>query len=113
MNFAQVSGPGEELNSGAPNFCRVAFQVSGDIPGIAFDLIVDAVERVGAETFVYGTRQREVGSVAANPGELPPGELIVRLPGANAPAIGQHIRAVAAREKLHLFSADGRKRVGR
>lgn len=27
-----MSGPGEELNSGAPNFCQVAFQVSSDIP---------------------------------------------------------------------------------
>jgi hypothetical protein len=27
-----MSGPGEALNSGAPNFCQVAFQVSSDIP---------------------------------------------------------------------------------
>src|ERR1700733_14884587 len=27
--------------------------------GIAFDLTVEAVERVGAETYIYGTRQRE------------------------------------------------------
>lgn len=85
--------------------------VSGEAAGIAFDLTVEAVERVGAETFVYGTRQREESSVAANPGELPPGELIVRLPGASAPAIGEHIRAVAPRQKLHLFSADGRQRI--
>jgi sn-glycerol 3-phosphate transport system ATP-binding protein len=87
------------------------FLISGEATGIAFDLTVDAVERVGAETFVYGTLQREAGGVAANPGELPPGELIVRLPGASAPAIGQHIRAVAPRQKLHLFSADGRRRI--
>jgi sn-glycerol 3-phosphate transport system ATP-binding protein len=37
--------------------------------------------------------------------------VIVRIPGAIAPAIGQKIRALAPREKLHLFSADGRKRV--
>jgi sn-glycerol 3-phosphate transport system ATP-binding protein len=79
--------------------------------GIALDLTVEAIERVGAETFLYGTRQNEVQGVAANPGELPPGEVIVRIPGAIAPAIGERIRAIASREKLHLFTADGRKRI--
>ena len=79
--------------------------------GVALDLTVEAIERVGAETFVYGTRQQEVQGVAANPGELPPGEVIVRIPGAVGPAIGERIRAVAPRDKLHLFSADGRKRI--
>jgi sn-glycerol 3-phosphate transport system ATP-binding protein len=50
--------------------------------------------------------------VAATPGELPPGEVIVRVPGATGPAIGERIRAVAPRDKLHLFSPDGRSRVG-
>ncbi|MCA6107569.1 sn-glycerol-3-phosphate import ATP-binding protein UgpC [Bradyrhizobium cenepequi] len=86
---------------------------SESIPGaIVLGLTVEAVEHVGAETFVYGTRQREEQGVAANPGELPPGEVIVRVPGATGPAIGQRIRAVAPREKLHLFTADGRRRVG-
>jgi sn-glycerol 3-phosphate transport system ATP-binding protein len=53
-----------------------------------------------------------VQGVAATPGELPPGEVIVRIPGAVGPAIGERIRAVAASDKLHLFTADGRKRVG-
>ncbi len=66
----------------------------------------------GAETFIYGTRQQEAQGVAATPGELPPGEVIVRIPGAVGPAIGERIRAVAASDKLHLFTADGRKRVG-
>ena len=79
--------------------------------GIALDLTVEAIERVGAETFIYGTRQHEVQGVAANPGELPPGEVIVRIPGAIAPAIGERIRAIAPREKLHLFSADGQQRI--
>jgi sn-glycerol 3-phosphate transport system ATP-binding protein len=89
------------------------FVISSDtLPGgIALDLTVEAIERVGAETFIYGTRQQEVQGVAANPGELPPGEVIVRIPGAIAPAIGERIRAIAPREKLHLFSADGRKRI--
>jgi sn-glycerol 3-phosphate transport system ATP-binding protein len=79
--------------------------------GIALDLTVEAIERVGAETFIYGARQHEMQGVAANPGELPPGEVIVRIPGAVAPAIGERIRAIAPPDKLHLFSADGRKRI--
>jgi sn-glycerol 3-phosphate transport system ATP-binding protein len=35
----------------------------------------------------------------------------VRIPGSIAPGIGERIRAVAPREKLHLFSADGRHRI--
>jgi sn-glycerol 3-phosphate transport system ATP-binding protein len=80
--------------------------------GIALGLTVEAIEHVGAETFVYGTRQKEEQGVAATPGELPPGEIIVRIPGAVGPAIGERIRAVAASDKLHLFTADGRKRLG-
>jgi sn-glycerol 3-phosphate transport system ATP-binding protein len=89
------------------------FVISGDTPpgGIAFDLTVEAIERVGAETFIYGGRNHATQGVAANPGELPPGDVIVRIPGAIGPAIGERIRAIAPREKLHLFSADGRKRI--
>ena len=89
------------------------FVISSDtiVGGIALDLTVEAIERVGAETFIYGTRQLAVQGVAANPGELPPGEVIVRIPGAIAPAIGKRIRAIAPREKLHLFAADGRQRI--
>jgi sn-glycerol 3-phosphate transport system ATP-binding protein len=79
--------------------------------GLSLGLTVEAIERVGAETFVYGTRAPEARDVAANPGELPPGEVLVRIPGAVAPAIGERIRAIAPREKLHLFSADGRRRI--
>jgi len=81
---------------------------------LTLDLVVDAIERVGPETFVYGTRQRDGAgqAVGAKPGELPPGEIIVRLPGESAPAIGERIRLAAPRDKLHLFSADGRKRLG-
>jgi sn-glycerol 3-phosphate transport system ATP-binding protein len=89
------------------------FVISGDTPpgGIAFDLTVEAIERVGAETFIYGGRNHATQGVAANPGELPPGDVIVRIPGAIGPAIGERIRAIAPREKLHLFSVDGRKRI--
>jgi sn-glycerol 3-phosphate transport system ATP-binding protein len=82
--------------------------------GLGLELVVDAIERVGAETFVYGTRAHEGAgpTVSAKPGELPPGEIIVRLPGEAEPAIGQRIRVTAAREKLHLFSPDGCSRIG-
>ena len=92
---------------------REDFVISNDsiAGGIALDLTVEAIERVGAETFIYGARQNEARGIAANPGELPPGEVIVRIPGAVAPAIGERIRAVAPRQKLHLFSADGRQRI--
>ncbi|WGR96320.1 hypothetical protein MTX20_10490 [Bradyrhizobium sp. ISRA435] len=92
---------------------RISSSSSETAPGgVALGLTVEAIEHVGAETFVYGTRQREEQGVAANPGELPPGEVIVRVPGATGPAIGERIKAVASRDKLHLFTADGRKRVG-
>jgi sn-glycerol 3-phosphate transport system ATP-binding protein len=80
--------------------------------GVGYDLTVEAIERVGAETFVYGARtDAQTAAVSTNPGELPPGEIIVRVPGQSAPAIGTRVRAVAPREKLHLFSADGRTRL--
>jgi sn-glycerol 3-phosphate transport system ATP-binding protein len=81
--------------------------------GLALNLTVEAIERVGAETYIYGIRsqQGDAPTVSAKPGELTPGEVIVRVPGAIAPAIGERIRATAPREKLHLFSADGRQRI--
>jgi sn-glycerol 3-phosphate transport system ATP-binding protein len=90
------------------DFVITSENVSG---GVALGLTVEAIEKVGAETFVYGSRQNVAQRVAANPGDLPPGEVIVRIPGAMGPAIGERIRTVAARDKLHLFSSDGRKRV--
>ncbi|MGH6678198.1 MAG: ATP-binding cassette domain-containing protein, partial [Bradyrhizobium sp.] len=84
-----------------------------DDGGLSLDLKVEAIERVGAETYVYGLRRQQDGmaAVSAKPGELPPGEILVRIPGQSGPAVGELIRAVAPREKLHLFSADGRKRI--
>src|SRR5262249_2882801 len=79
--------------------------------GVALSLTVEAIERVGAETFVYGSRAQDEQRVAATPGELPPGEVIVRIPGTEAPAIGAKIRVAAVRQKLHLFSGDGRTRI--
>ncbi|MFL6820144.1 MAG: sn-glycerol-3-phosphate import ATP-binding protein UgpC [Bradyrhizobium sp.] len=89
--------------------------ISGDSPagGLVLDLTVEAIERVGAETYVYGVRSQESGAstVSTSPGELPPGEVIVRVPGAIGPAIGERLRATAPREKLHLFRPDGRQRI--
>jgi sn-glycerol 3-phosphate transport system ATP-binding protein len=81
--------------------------------GVALDLTVEAIERVGAETYIYGVRARsgDTPAISAKPGELPPGEILVRIPGQDAPDIGERIKVIAPREKLHLFSADGRKRI--
>jgi sn-glycerol 3-phosphate transport system ATP-binding protein len=64
----------------------------------AIPLSVSAVERVGPESFVYGTLDR---------GD----SIIVRVPGTHAPALGERVVAVAPREKLHIFSADGQHRL--
>jgi sn-glycerol 3-phosphate transport system ATP-binding protein len=111
---SQLAGDNRAAEAGILGIRPEDFVISNEVAadGIVLDLAVEAIEHVGAETFVYGTRQREEQGVAANPGELPPGEVIVRVPGASGPAIGERIRTVAPRDKLHLFSADGRKRVG-
>jgi sn-glycerol 3-phosphate transport system ATP-binding protein len=103
--------PGEGILGIRPEDIVISNETPAD--GFALDLTVEAIERVGAETYVYGvrTQQGDAPTVSAKPGELPPGEVIVRLPGATAPAIGEPIRATAAREKLHLFSPDGRQRI--
>jgi sn-glycerol 3-phosphate transport system ATP-binding protein len=89
------------------------FAITDQTPagGVALPLTVEAIERVGAETFIYGSRKQDEQRIAANPGELPPGEVIVRIPGSDAPPIGQKIRVAAVRAKLHLFSGDGRSRI--
>jgi sn-glycerol 3-phosphate transport system ATP-binding protein len=65
---------------------------------IALPMTVGAVERVGPESFVYGTLDR---------GD----SIIVRIPGAEAPAMGERAVALARRDKLHVFSADGSRRI--
>ena len=110
---AQLAGDGRLGEAGILGIRPEDFAISNVTVagGVALGLTVEAIERVGAETFVYGARQREAQGVAATPGELPPGEIIVRIPGAEGPVIGEQIRVVAAPEKLHLFTADGRKRL--
>jgi sn-glycerol 3-phosphate transport system ATP-binding protein len=65
---------------------------------VALALTVDAVERVGPESFIYGTLERG-------------GEAIVRVPGQSAPAPGEKALAIATPEKLHLFTTDGSRRL--
>jgi sn-glycerol 3-phosphate transport system ATP-binding protein len=69
----------------------------GPPAGLALDLAVTAVERVGPECFVYGAPA--VGR----------GEIIVRVPGTAAPALGERVRAFAPPDRLHLFSTAGRR----
>jgi sn-glycerol 3-phosphate transport system ATP-binding protein len=66
--------------------------------GVALPLTVAAVERVGPESFVYGTLERG-------------GSVIVRVPGTLAPEPGETAVAVAARANVHPFSADGSRRL--
>jgi sn-glycerol 3-phosphate transport system ATP-binding protein len=92
------------------------FQMAADgVPpgGVALGLMVETIERVGAETYIYGLRtpQEDQPAVSAKPGELRTGEILVRIPGQIGPAIGERIRAVASRDKLHAFTADGRRRI--
>ena len=68
------------------------------LDGVTLPLTVTAVERVGPESFVYGTLDR---------GD----SIIVRLPGTDAPAPGERAVAAAPRAKLHVFSADGQRRI--
>jgi sn-glycerol 3-phosphate transport system ATP-binding protein len=65
---------------------------------VAFPLIVEAVERVGPESFIYGKLTRG-------------GDVIVRIAGVDVPALGETVFAYTDRDKLHVFSADGSRRV--
>ena len=109
MNLMQVSAaeaatlaPGSAVPAeGAvigvrPDELKFAPEQPGPV-GLALDLTVTAVERVGPECFVYGSPA--VGR----------GEIIVRVPGTSAPALGERVRAVAAPDRLHVFSTAGRR----
>ncbi|HVX99994.1 MAG TPA: sn-glycerol-3-phosphate import ATP-binding protein UgpC [Pseudorhodoplanes sp.] len=99
VNGAAISLPAEGAIVGVrPEDLSLSRDGSRPQGGVAFDLTVSAVERVGPETFVY-----------ASPAQG--GDMIVRMPGQAAPATGERITAVAPPEKLHVFSADGRRRL--
>jgi len=110
MNLLKMEGAEPALLSGhvgaadgaiigiRPEDFALASPGTKSVNGLALPLTVGAVERVGPESFVYGTLDR---------GD----NVIVRLPGEHAPALGERAVAVAAREKLHVFSADGQRRL--
>jgi hypothetical protein len=63
-----MSGPGEALNSRAPNFCRVAFQVSNDIPfRVQHDLklLADSTPHAGIVSGCCGHRFARPRSITA------------------------------------------------
>jgi sn-glycerol 3-phosphate transport system ATP-binding protein len=68
--------------------------------GVTIDIVVNAVEAVGAETYLYG---------ALN-GDGP--ELIVRVAGRSAHMPGQRLRAMAEASQLHFFHPETGKRLG-
>jgi sn-glycerol 3-phosphate transport system ATP-binding protein len=114
MRYASLQIPGGE--GGVFGVRPEDFLLANDgIPAgsLPFDLTVTAIEHVGAETYVYGRRPQEADTpaISQNPGEAPPGEILVRVPGQEGPAIGETIKVLAPREKLHLFVAGGRKRI--
>src|SRR5262249_13357969 len=78
-----------------PDELKLAAAQAGPPAGLGLDLAVTAVERVGPESFVYGTPA--VGR----------GEGIVRVPGTQAPAPGEQVRAGAASDRRHPFAARG------
>jgi sn-glycerol 3-phosphate transport system ATP-binding protein len=99
MNGAGIELPAEGAVLGLrPEDLSLSTDGSRPAGGISLEMTVGAVERVGPETFVYGVLKR---------GD----DVIVRLPGKSAPATGERITAVGVWEKLHLFSADGQKRL--
>src|SRR5258708_29377017 len=57
--------------------------------GLALNLTVEAIERVGAEAYVYRVpaKQGDAPTISTKPGELPPGEVIVRVPRAGGPPL--------------------------
>jgi sn-glycerol 3-phosphate transport system ATP-binding protein len=122
MNLMRLGDPGVKVEGASSDAGILGIRPedlvvsNGEVPpgGVALDLTVEAIERVGAETYIYGVRaqQGDLPAVSTRPGELPPGEILVRIPGQSGPAIGECVRAVAPRKKLHLFSADGRTRIG-
>ena len=109
MNLLKMSGaePGLMLGRNLPADGAIIgirpedFALSSVAPAgeIGLQLTVTAVEKVGPESFVYGTLDR---------GD----NVIVRVPGTQAPAPGHRAVASVSPTKLHVFSADGTRRIG-
>ncbi len=65
---------------------------------IGLDLTIAAVEMVGAETYVYGTRDGLAAPVA------------IRMPGYQRHEIGERFGVSAPVDRLHIFGTDGVRR---
>src|ERR1043166_6983932 len=78
---SQLAGDGRINEAGILGIRPEDFVITNETVsgGVALGLTVEAIERVGAETFIYGTRQQEVQGVAATPGETPPGGAVGRV----------------------------------
>jgi sn-glycerol 3-phosphate transport system ATP-binding protein len=101
-DIAGLPGGAAILGIRPEDFLIGADEMPGDV---AVDLVVDATEHVGAETFVYGSRQGVDGR--ATPER--PAEIIVRVSGQGGPSTGARIAVRARRDKLHVFTAAGRR----
>jgi sn-glycerol 3-phosphate transport system ATP-binding protein len=99
---AAAVAPGVSLPEGGaigarPDELVLADRAARPAAGLALDVAVTAVERIGPECLVYGTPTAGGGDV------------VIRVPGDVAPATGQTVRAVAGADRLHVFSADGKR----
>ncbi len=114
MRYASLNIPGaaDGVIGIRPEDLELANEGTPD-GALPFELTVAAIEHVGAETYIYGMRpqQGDADTISAKPGEPPPGEMLVRIPGQDSPAIGEKIRVLAPRERLHAFADGGRKRI--
>ncbi len=94
---APASGP---LTLGVrPEHLEIGAQAAADGLSIAFT--VDAVEAVGAETYVHG----RIGGEGGAP-------LVVRAPGKALYRAGTALNVTAKPEQLHLFDRDSGRRIG-
>src|SRR5205814_8323938 len=65
---SQLAGDSRMSEAGILGIRPEDFVISNEpvAGGVALGLTVEAIERVGAETFVYGTRERDIQGIAAN-----------------------------------------------
>ena len=80
--------------------------------GVALGLTVEAIERVGAETFIYGTQAAGGAGRRRHPRRTAAGRGHRADSRRRRPRHRRANQGGGRRDKLHLFTADGRKRVG-
>ena len=74
-----------------------------DSPTTAFDAVVDVIEPMGSEVFVYLLFDRDVETSAEGRGQ---GQLLINLDPDTEVTEGDDIRVVMDREKTHLFDRE-------